>query len=71
MGVISNISNRAARDKYPYIGIFPDGECVLFYARKSGVSLGGGANKVGGHCGCWDESESDFFVGEITLRQEK
>jgi len=59
------------KSKYPYLGIFEDGEVILFTGDSVGVSLGGGfAQRLGKLMTIWDERRAKRFNGSITLTQE-
>jgi hypothetical protein len=59
---------------YPYIGVWPDGDMVLFCAPRTGTWIyksGKGDNhKLGHYCATWSESETKPYPGSVTLSND-
>lgn len=59
--------------EYPYLGVFPDGEIVLFTSPCTGTliyTIMTPAIRFGHYSSDWDENKFTRFTGEITLSNE-
>lgn len=59
------------QQKYPYIGIFDNGEIVLFTSDSTGVCLGGGLYHVGKQSDSWVENNAKPFDGIVEISNNK
>ena len=59
--------------EYPYIGVLPDGELVLFYAKGSGVCIGNAKRimgNIGEHSRVWSELNASKYDGKVILAND-
>jgi len=65
---------KAEERMYPYIGVFPCGLLVLFYAKESGVCIGhtsGETSRLGEfEDNGWAESKASKYAGKVILAND-
>jgi len=61
---------KAEEEKYPYIGVFPNGQLVLFHKETTGVCVGYCKDvefELGEFSDGWAESRVSEYSGKVTL----
>lgn len=58
-----------SKREYPYLGVFEDGEIVLFTDVETGMTVGG-KDRVGHWSSQWVEGRAKIFQGTITLSND-
>ena len=64
---------KAEEEKYPYIGVFPNGQLVLFHAEETGVCVGHIGEmsfRLGEYSSGWAESRASKYDGKVILAND-
>jgi hypothetical protein len=62
--------SRLKKRKYPYLGIFPDGEVVLFESPETGYSVHRPTNFRPHYSVDWCEADCEPLEGKIVLSND-
>ena len=63
-------NDKPKRPKYPYLGIFPNGEVVLFESPYAGYSVHHPKGCRLHYSDNWDEDDAEPLKGKIVLRND-
>ena len=63
-------NDKLKKPKYPYLGIFPNGEVVLFESPIAGYSVHHPKGFRPHYSGIWEEDDAEPLKGKIVLRND-